>query len=369
MPSLLLPLVVMLVAFVSPHPYSSSRSDLRVLPGRVELVLRCQALSVFEVTPADADGDGLLDDSELAAVRDELADYLLAHYVVRAGDASSPPLPGRVDDMAVVTFDQDALTFQQFVDTRIVFDAPPRIDALRVEMSLYATTSPQHQDACTLRWPGGETEEVRLWGGRPSHAFVAPESTRPPELLEALRDGWTHAVSGWTHLALLLSVLVAAQRLRTAMLALLALALAHAGALAFAREGLLLPSDALLAAAAPAVIALSGVATVLRRGARPVLADALLGGFVLGLREARRDSLLTAVPIDDVARLSTWISGFDVGLLAVCVGVLLVLRPLPRRPALAGARDTSLVPGYARDAVAMGCALLGTYMLSRALIG
>lgn len=373
----MLPLVLAVsCALLAPHPNSASRSELIVRPGRIELALRCQVESVNEVVPADADGNGLLEPHELDAVADELSRYLLAHYVLRADGPDSAPLPGRVHELALVTDDRDALLFAQFVDARIVFDAPPSFDALLVEMTLYFETSPRHNDACRVRWPGGAFEDATLWAGRPTWTFHGAAPVEPPSWLAGLRAGALRMFGGWAHVGLLLCIVCAAERLRTGLRAVLFVALAHAVALLVVRAPpAWLPVDWALAApvrldvCAGVLVAAAGSLNVLRRGPRPVVVDAVLGGLVLGARDALGDGWQLALPSHGGAALTTYVVGLDLAWLVGFGAAVLVLRPLPRRVPSDGTRDRSLVPAAARDVLSMTCAIGGTYFAASALLG
>ena len=365
------PLLLALVSLLGSdplHPNSQSRSVTVVGADALVVSLRCQAESVWEVLPADPDGNGLVEEDELAAIRDDLAAYLLEHWQVRL-EAGGDPLPGRVTELSLVTHDLDALFFSQFVEATIAYDVEAPPDQVELSMSLFLTTSPRHQDLCALVWPDGQREEGRLWGGRPRQMFVSPAP--PPDVgpVAQGRRGFLRFFASWEHVAFVLALLVACGRLRAFLAVVLVFALAHSGGLALAHEGVAdLPPVAVTLALGGSVLFV-GILNVLRRRPRPLWIEAAIFGLVHGWAFGVAPAPFPRFGPESVTDLLAFNVGLELALLATAAGGLLLLRPLPRREPLAGKRDTSLVPGYARDVVSLSAAVMGTYGIVRQLVG
>lgn len=167
---------------VAAHDVSVGRTLLVIEGAKVSHFARLQAASVAEVLPVDADGNGLVTAAELGAIADDLAGYVVAHYRLHPvdGDGRGPNLPGRLVSCELVTEDQDALAFTQWIEVELERIAPEPPRRLAVELDLFVETSPLHRDALQGLWaepraPGealtGRRFEAELWaelgGGRP----------------------------------------------------------------------------------------------------------------------------------------------------------------------------------------------------------
>ena len=348
---------------VAVHPNSRSHTVLRVDGLDASAVVRCQFESVVEVLDVDPDGNGIMDEVEFQARREAIGAYVLARYGLLIGPPDEPePLAGRVVDVALITDDLDALFSFQFVDVSLAWTLPEPVDALHVEMDLFTVTSPRHTDSGVLRWGDAEPSEYRLWAGRPRVLLSAPPRPPEPSLVEDLRAGAQAVWAGARHLVLVLALLVAAPRLRTFALLLAAFTAMTAVAAVFVAQGAVSPDPASLSLGVALSLVWLGGLTILRRTARPPWAEALLFGLLYGASVVGVGTLGRPLPGDDPLRLSAFLTGAMGVWMATAAVALLLLRPLPRRASVsAGPRDTQLVPGYARDAVSLAAALLGTW--------
>lgn len=345
------------------HPNSRSQTELRVSDGLVRARVRCQVESVVEVFEVDTDGNGLVDEAEFEPQREAIGAYILEHYRLLAGEADdAPPRPGRVLDVRLHTEDLDALYFLQFVDVELSWELDAPLAAVDVEMDLFTVTSPRHTDTGRVLWPGGEVSDYRLWGGRPRTHLTAPPRPPAPSLVDDLHAGARAVWGGARHLVFVLALLVAAPRLRTFALLLAAFVVMACVAGVFVAQRVVDPApESLQLGVALSLVWLGGL-TTLRRTVRPPWAEALLFGLLHGASVVRLGTLAHPLPGDDVARVGVFLVGGVAVWVALAAAALLVLRPLPRRPSRAsGPRDTQLVPGYARDAVSLGAALVGTW--------
>src|SRR6185436_8649129 len=114
---LVLLLVLAAPSAPGPHPDSRSTSLVRIDERGASLEFRCQARTLSEALPLDANRDGELDDVELSAGRDQVEAYLLEHYQLFPGldqgrDGKFDPshaLRGRQTGLRVIPASESAL--------------------------------------------------------------------------------------------------------------------------------------------------------------------------------------------------------------------------------------------------------------------
>ncbi|MGQ0553014.1 MAG: HupE/UreJ family protein [Planctomycetota bacterium] len=348
-----LALILVLVSALEPHPNSLSRSLLVVRGEKVRLELRCQALSVIEVLGGDDNEDLRLDDRELAALAQPLAEYLGEHYLLRAGTATpeEAPLTGRLVHLASAPpepgFDMPIVGPPlEWIELVVEYAAPQPVGALLVEVRLFRETAPDHRDLCRLEWndePPLETvfwldESVRRYvpaesDATASGADATPANAAPTSGVAAPFDrrftdwlalGFDHILSGWDHLAFVLALVLGASTLPSLLLVVTAFTLAHSVTLALAAlEIVSLPGRPVELAIA-ASIAWLGFVTL--RAPAPVsrAREAFAFGLIHGLGFA---GFLGEALANEPQRLLPLL-GFNLGVEAGQVAVVLALAAL-----------------------------------------
>jgi len=354
----------------APHPNSFSRSLIVVEEQGATIFLRVQTLSLFEVLPhLDADGNLFLEPDELAAGEADVDAYRREHYVLRV-TRDGPPLEATLQSAEIVNDDEDALSFQQFVDLELVVPwlaIPPGIE---VEMTLFFDTSPRHQDRMDVVWPDGTREQAVLWSGEPRARFEGGE--RPARAISAdLRIGFEHILTGYDHLAYVLALLVASRRLRSLIGVVTAFTLAHSVTLSLAALDLVHVSSGLVELVIALSVAYVGVANLVIKRPRPLWVEAFIFGLVHGLGFAGALQQLLLVHGDRVRALVVFNLGIELGQLAVVLvaATLLWLAWGRRQPRGDDGEPPPLAPPVVRVAVSLAALGIGLYWAAERGLG
>ncbi|MBM3986067.1 MAG: hypothetical protein FJ296_10345, partial [Planctomycetes bacterium] len=175
------PFAALLLALLPvPHPDSLSSSVVVVRGERVTVQLRFQTLSLLELTgpQTDADGDGLLGEGELDAVRADVARHLLAHYRLRTGSAGDPAggaaLEGRLASLQPGAVEPDLLGVTQWLEATLEFSHAAPLADLLLDISIFMETAPNHSDLCELRFNDQPAVEARFWLGETVRFYAPP---------------------------------------------------------------------------------------------------------------------------------------------------------------------------------------------------
>src|SRR5262249_56875108 len=132
-------------------------------------------LPLIEVLPEglDADGDGALSDHEAQAHRDQIADYLTHHYVLRAGSGGDRTkgavLAGRLTQLTTEDVDDSGMAW---VNATFEYRADALLPDLMIEGTLFIESAPDHRDSCTLAWNAGAPADTPFWLGEPRRAYA-----------------------------------------------------------------------------------------------------------------------------------------------------------------------------------------------------
>jgi hypothetical protein len=370
--------LVSLAPAAAGHDDSRSRTLLVVEGDRLSHFVRLQTLSVAEVLPLDADGNGLVTEAELTGVLDDLAAYVQDHVrlsSVSPGGAGGN-LAGRLLASELVTEDADALAFAQWIELEFERTAPSPLGRLLVETTLFLDTSPTHVDWLDVVWAEDREEGAPL---APIGRWTANLRGGQARVLldSGLRSRADLVESVWQRLrrrpelpaaAFLLLLTCAASRA-------LRVALVHSAGL-FAGVALApqlaehLPT---LPLAAALVLAVLGGVALLRPRPRPMGLEAAVVGLLMGLHLASPADLagpldgLLLEPIEQAVAVSGAPSRWSLWIAASCVGVVaLVLAPLLAR--LPGShREQALAPTRVLWTVAALGLAWGAYLAWRAL--
>jgi hydrogenase/urease accessory protein HupE len=349
-------------AFAAAHPNSVSSSRVVVDGGAVRLELRCQAATLLEASPLDRDGDGRLSADELADGLPELERRILLGYRVSAPSAGEIwiPLEGKLVEGHVVAPGEQ-------VDFLFRFQAPEKLDGLRIEFSLFRESNPWHRDQAQIVWNGGAPRSRLLWIEDPIWVSRASAS-EGGSFLQYVGMGFEHILTGYDHIAFLVALVVAARRLRALLGVVTAFTVAHSITLALASLDVVrLPSGPV-----EAVIALSiawvGLRTAIDPTPRRLWPEAFGFGLVHGLGFARILAESLATESQKLGGLVGFNLGIEVGQLAIVAASALVLA-LVRIPR-AAPRGEGLAPPVVRRPVSVAVGVLGLYwLLARTLAG
>jgi hydrogenase/urease accessory protein HupE len=300
------------------HPNSVSSSRLTVDGRRVRLELRCQAATLIEASALDRDGDGKLGADELAAGLPALGEYVLGGYrlsrEVQAGAWN--PIDGKLVDGRIVEGGE-------LVDFVFEFEAATKIDALRIDFSLFRESNPLHRDQAQVSWNGSAPRSRLLWIEEPTW-IVRPGSGDGGSFLAFVGMGFQHILSGYDHIAFLVALVVSARRLRSLLGVVTAFTLAHSVTLALAALDVVrLPAGPVEAAIALS-IAWVGLRTAIQPKARRLWPEAFGFGLVHGLGFARilADSL--AAEPDKLRGLVGFNLGIEAGQIAIVIATATV---------------------------------------------
>jgi len=354
------------------HPSSISHSRVTVQGSFARLELRCQALSVLEVLPADADGDGRLEPDELGTIAEPLGRYVDEHYSLVADSGGDPQrgrrLSGELTGLALDEPGPGAPAAEQWVELVLDYRTDALITDLLFDVTVFMAGSPGHRDLCVLTW-NGETMPEALFAEGAAYRYFAPASQPAPRpALDWVRLGVDHILGGWDHLAFVLALIVSARDVRGLLWVVTAFTLAHSVTLALAAlEVVTVPARTVEIAIAASILWI-GVVNLASRRQRSRWPEAFVIGLVHGLGFA---SFLGAALLGEPRRLPA-LAGFNIGVelgqLAVVLVVvlpLLVLRRLrpERGPSGASGRGEWLAPRWLRLPVSAAVALAGAWWL------
>jgi hydrogenase/urease accessory protein HupE len=297
----------------APHPNSVSSSRIRVEGREVHLELRCQVATLLEASALDRDGDGRLGADELAAGLPALGRYVLGGYRLASeveGGGWAPIegklLGGRLAEGG------------ELVDFLFSFDAAARIDALRIEFSLFRESDPWHRDQAQVSWKGGVPRSRLLWLEDPTW-IVRPGSADGGAFLGFVGMGFQHILSGYDHVAFLVALVVSARRLRSLLGVVTAFTLAHSVTLALAALDVVRLPPAPIEAAIALSIAWVGLRTAVQPRARRLWPEAFGFGLVHGLGFARILAESLAAETDQLRGLVGFNLGIEAGQIAIVV--------------------------------------------------
>ena len=336
-------LAVLLLA----HPNSASESVVSVEGRRATVALAFQVASALEVLDADDNGDGILDDTELAAHGDALGAYLLEHYRLYAdslgASALGRTLTGRVaPDSLRLTAPDFMLGAGQRIELQLVFEDRAPITDLLVEMDLFLETSPRHFDVCRVRWldagpvtqtgahtearTEARTEEALLSASRPSHYFRRSDAGHPRAFVLNARLGIDHILTGYDHLAFLAALLVGVASLRALLGVVTAFTAAHSLTLALAALGVVTPPVRIVELVIALSIAYVAAENLLRGPGRRLWPEAFIFGLVHGLGFAGFLREFMQYEPEPLVALLGFNVGVELGQLAFVVPAAFVLR-------------------------------------------
>jgi len=372
----LLPLLALSAA---PHPDSMSRTEIRVGEREIRLEVRFQARTLQETLPVDQDGDDHLSPGELERARGPLEAYLVQVLHLRADVAESSgavePLPLSLESIEDLDAAAAAAGGFRWLVARCVLPLEHPIGSLEVESFLFLDSNPDHRDFVGVAWEDEPMAEVLLGGGKQTELFRSAGERRPAVLFAFGRLGVRHILGGYDHLAFLLALLVAARGPRSLVGVVTAFTAAHSITLGLAALGLVrLPSHFVELAIALS-IAYVGVDNLLRREPRTPWLEAFGFGLLHGLGFAGflADSLAGEPLL--VTALVGFNSGVELGQLAVVLGMVVLLRLVPRAraaeapappPAAAGPAAVAVAaegwtPAWFRLAASAGVAAVGFF--------
>jgi hypothetical protein len=362
-----MPLLTLILAALVWHPLSVSSSRVVVDGAHVRLEMRCQALTLIECLPIDADANKLLDAHELDAARGEIERYLVAGYrltgdVVRGSGTS---LTGRMTSArlaASVTGGTGAR--EELVDLVFDYESPVRLHDLRIDFDLFRASDPLHRDHAQIVWNGAAPEARALWVEDPTWRF-APADAGHSVLGAYVSLGIEHILTGYDHIAFLIALVVGSRRLRSILAVVTAFTLAHSITLALASFGYVRLSSSIVEPAIAASIAFVAVRNLFARGARPLWPEAFAFGLIHGLGFAGSIADTLASETQKVVALIGFNAGVEIGQMTLVAGFVALLWVARKVGERAGrVREPGpilLAPKWARVAASLVVACLGVY--------
>ena len=339
------------------HPMSRSSSRVDVEEGTLRWTLRVQAESLHEVLPAlDLNADGGLQLAEVESGRAQVADYLGENYRLSLTESGDAPLVGEcvfVGAPAVPELRASA----KWVE--IIWEVPlvAELEGVGVSMRLFEETSPDHLDVFELRRKGRLSYTALFSAAKPG-AWIPISTDEEMGLMQWVRLGITHILSGWDHLAFLAALLVCVRGPRQIALVITAFTLSHSLTLGLAALELVqLPSRfvELVIALSVSYVALGGFAKEPRRG---LWVEAMIFGLVHGLGFA---SFLGEALMLEERRIGALVGfnlGVEIGQLAFILPIAVVLVIAQRR---SGSNSDWWVPALPRRVVAAAVACAGVF--------
>lgn len=300
----LIVLMLTVLAFgrtASAHLLPAQNATLNLIGQRAYLVV---SVPVSSLKGVDDNGDGLLSGEELDRHKADIGRQVAARFRV-----FSPEGEAKTGFLWVANPQTDALkpppTPYLVVLSGVEFARPPKTVMVRTDLFGYAVGEGQ----MTLRARAGKTVEIGVLNAQsPTHVFFrGPFSI----LIDFVRVGVEHILTGADHLLFLLTVVVAGLSWRYWASVITAFTVAHSITLSLAVFGVLSAPSTLVEPAIAASIVLMGADNLIRKGKVGrervwlVFACGLLHG--LGFASALGDMGVTSG-----ARIAS-LAGFNVG--------------------------------------------------------
>jgi hydrogenase/urease accessory protein HupE len=317
-------------AAVPAHEVGLSRGEYRLEGARVvaELVFARREL-IGVVDDLDHDGDGALDEAEVASARPRLEALVLRRVAV-TGDGS--PCVGTLDDAALVEEDGVRLLghFECAPSARVVqFELAALFEALPRGHRHVAFSSAGPTTVETMTFRQQSTFGIIADGGAPDAGTEAKSGETVA--LDFVVLGLEHIAFGIDHLAFLFGLLLLGGRLRDTLLMITAFTAAHSVTLALAALDVVALSPRIVEPLIALSVAYVGIENFVIQDAskrwRITFPFGLVHGFgfagVLGSVGLPRDHVATS--------LASFNVGVELGQLAMVAAVLPVILHLRKR--------------------------------------
>lgn len=337
---------VLALALLLFHPESLSSTRITIDGMRADVVMRCRLASLLAAVE-DVDDEAAV----FAYVRTRFSLHADTNRERGGGVALN-----LVDtSMAVAAFGDEMIGGDEAVDLTLSFESDAPIEDLVVRSNLFHDVIPDHVDLLSIDWGDGGLATYALDTHRPE---VRSDPTGRGAFAAFMRLGVRHILSGWDHLAFVAVLILASRRVRSLLAVITAFTVAHSITLVLAALDVIDVSA--LMRTIEVAIALSivyvAIDTLLApRLTRPRWPEALVFGLLHGLGFA---SFLTHSLVHEPGRVAP-LAGFNVGVecgqVAVAVGVVAVMRVLPR-----GKEDADFIaPAWLRVGGGVLVALVG----------
>jgi hydrogenase/urease accessory protein HupE len=337
--------VVLSLPFVADaHDLARSESRLEV---RGSVIEGWHLFDLLEFGGVDTNGDGSISYDELDAAIPAVYNAIKEHLIVRGPEA---PIRTEVRKYSV----QDGHVLR--LDMAYIFASPVTSPAVMSTLSL--VTRPEHLHFVSLNI-GGEIQQAVLDARQSTATFSIAGPSRRRTTRRFLALGVEHILTGYDHLAFLLSLVIATTAARSLIGIVTSFTIAHSLTLALATFGLVaLPSRVVESAIALSIayVAFENLLLVqIMKRYRITFVFGLLHGF--GFSNVLRDMQL---PRSELAlSLFTFNAGVEVG------QVLFVLTMYPLVTSMTASRWPSV-----RPAVSAAVLCVGVYwFVRRAFLG
>jgi hypothetical protein len=182
----------------SAHSTGLSYLDLSVDGTAVRAALDLPVQDLAQPLNLDANGDGKVDDADIAARQPELVSWFGQNLRLSGDDQPCQPAGG-----AAELRDGTLLTLHQ------TYQCPAGVGRLAVESALGETVGAGYSVFVEVRRPGARADRALLRGDERAHTFVATSSQSATDTaLEFVQLGLHHILTGYDHLLFLLTILV-----------------------------------------------------------------------------------------------------------------------------------------------------------------
>ncbi|HEX7072343.1 MAG TPA: HupE/UreJ family protein [Rhodothermales bacterium] len=300
--------VVLLATAAWAHPLSVSYSRFEADGQVLDAVYRLPMDDMDLLLQLDADLDGAVSDSELAAARDGLDAYIREHTSVEVNGVALRP------ELQRVAHWRDSADFP-YISLSARYVASEPIARLEIGVSVLTDLYPDHRNLAEVRVAGKLDEYVFQHGNRWSGEVG--QSGWWQTVREFTRLGIEHIFTGYDHLMFLLGLLLVGRGLRDLFTIVTAFTVAHSVTLALAALGIVHPTIWVVEAAIALSIAYVGLENLVVRTFRHrwLIAGAfgLVHGFGFAavLQEIRPSGSISLLA------LFTFNAGVEIGQLAI----------------------------------------------------
>jgi hydrogenase/urease accessory protein HupE len=326
---LTLVLVILATATAFAHEPGLSAAEVNLEGNKAVARLTFSRADIELIAPMDADRDGRITQSELAAARARLESLAKESFALSVDGRESSPASAAVslDDSGAIHFD---LEF-----------SPPQGSRIILRSTLIDKLPRGHRQFLALRDAKGNIQAQRMLDAANisielDMAALQITQTQPSAFWGFLALGVEHIWLGFDHLAFLFALLIAGGTLREAAKIITSFTVAHSITLALATfEALAIPASVVEPMIAASIIYV-GLENILRRKIERrwllTFAFGLIHGF--GFASALKD-LGVGTGVKAVAPLLSFNLGVEAGQIAVAALVLPLIWKLRQQPRFA----------------------------------
>lgn len=324
----LLGLLAGTVAWAHDERFSASKVEIR--PHEVDWTVDVGTAGLEKVVRLPA-GELKITESQLQEAKSDIVAYLLEYLKVEINGNAVEAEPGALEPV-YATLVGTGEKYIAYARQHFRFRSAPEVKRVQLSAALFLTITKTHHAALTVSW-GGAQKAFSRYG---PFELDLTQSRISPTLLstagEFLPWGMNHIFIGYDHIAFLLALLLAAQRLREMVRVVTSFTVAHSITLLLASLDVIrIPGPVTESLIAASIVYVAGENYFITQGRHRWMLTFAFGlvhglGFSTVLRDRLQDLEAIAVPV------VSFNLGIEVGQIAILLVVFPVLALIRRAP-------------------------------------